>query len=83
MKSRPKKDQKMIFLSVEQFNSSTRPKNFGGLKGKSKKKASLYVKFCVSYQLPYKYIKKVKLNPNTFSEIIELQENGASGGIQT
>ena len=34
----------------------------------------------------YKYVKKVKLNPNSnpniFSEIIELQENGGSGGIQ-
>ena len=34
----------------------------------------------------YKYAKKVKLNPNQnpniFSEIIELQENGGSGGIQ-
>ena len=29
-----------------------------------------------------KYAKKVKLNPNIFSEIIELQENGGSGGIQ-
>ena len=51
------------------FNSS---KNFGGLKGKGKKKAWLDVKFCVQ---------KVKLslndNPNIFSEIIELQENGA------
>ena len=32
------------------------------------------------------YVKKVKLhpncNPNIFSEIIELQENGGSGGIQ-
>ena len=34
----------------------------------------------------YKYVKKVKLNPNSnpniFSEIIELQENGGSGVIQ-
>ena len=34
----------------------------------------------------YKYVKKVKLNPNSnpniSSEIIELQENGGSGGIQ-
>ena len=33
----------------------------------------------------YKYAKKVKLNPNqnpnVFSEIIELQENGSSRGI--
>ena len=33
-----------------------------------------------------KYVKKVKLNinsnPNIFSEIIELQKNGGSGGIQ-
>ena len=33
-----------------------------------------------------KYVKKVKLNPksnpNIFSEIIELQENGGSRGIQ-
>ena len=35
---------------------------------------------------PYKYVKKLKLNPNSnpniFSEIIELQENGGSGVIQ-
>ena len=31
----------------------------------------------------YKYVKKVKLNPNIFSEIIELQANGGSGGIQS
>ena len=35
----------------------------------------------------YKYVKKVKLipnyNPNIFPEIIELLENGGSGGIQT
>ena len=35
----------------------------------------------------YKYVKKVKLNindnPNIFSEIIELQAHGGSGGIQT
>ena len=35
----------------------------------------------------YKYVKKVKLNLNDnlniFSEIIELQENGGSRGIQT
>ena len=35
----------------------------------------------------YKYVKKVKLNPNhnpnIFSETIELQENGGSRGIQT
>ena len=34
----------------------------------------------------YKYVKKVKLNPNynpnISSKIIELQENGGSGGIQ-
>ena len=34
----------------------------------------------------YKHVKKVKLipnyNPNIFPEIIELQENGGSGGIQ-
>ena len=33
----------------------------------------------------YKYVKKVKLrlnrNPNIFSEIIEWQKNGGSGGI--
>ena len=36
--------------------------------------------------LSYKYVKKVKLNPNfnqnISSEIIELLENGGSGGIQ-
>ena len=34
----------------------------------------------------YKYVQKVKLNlnnPNIFFEIIELQENGGSRGIQT
>ena len=35
----------------------------------------------------YKYVKKMKLNqnydPNIFFEIIELQENGGTGGIQT
>ena len=35
----------------------------------------------------YKYVKKVKLNPNynpnIFSEIIELQENGGGGGNLT
>ena len=34
----------------------------------------------------FKYVKKVKLNPNfnpnIFSEIIESKENGGSGGIQ-
>ena len=39
-------------------NCSTRPQNIGGLKGKSKKKASLYVKFCVSYQLVLQICKK-------------------------
>ena len=37
-------------------------------------------------KLSYKYVKKVKLNPNhnsnIFSEIIEFQEYGGSGGIQ-
>jgi len=40
------------------------------------------VKFCISY----KYVKKVKVNPNSnpniFSKIIELEENGGSGSIQ-
>ena len=35
----------------------------------------------------YKYVEKVKVNPNynpnIFSEIIELQADGGSGGIQT
>ena len=35
----------------------------------------------------YKYVKKVESNPNydpnIFFEIIELQENGGTGGIQT
>ena len=42
--------------------------------------------FVYPLNLSYKYAKKVKLNPNQnpniFSEIIELQENGGSGGIQ-
>ena len=66
------------------FNSS---QNFGGLRGKSKKKAWLYMwSFVYPINSSSKYVKKVKLNPtsnpNIFSEIIELQENGGSGGIQ-
>ena len=42
--------------------------------------------FVYPINLSYKYAKKVKLNqdqnPNIFSEMIELQENGRSGGIQ-
>ena len=53
--------------------------------GKGTQKAWLDVQFCVFCQLVHKYVKKVKLhwnfNPNIFSEIIEEQKNGGSGGI--
>ena len=65
---------------------STHPQNFWGLKGKGTKKAWLDMQFCVFVNSSQKYVKKVKLhlnfNPNIFSEIIELRENGGSGGIQ-
>ena len=115
MKSRPKKDQKTIFLvsgaihcenaiwnnQIFAFNfyelkylrrpfwkiCSTHPQNFGGFKGKGKTKAWLYGKFAYPINSSNKYVQKVKLNlndnPNIFSEIIELQENGGSRGIQT
>ena len=59
---------------------STRPQNFGGLKGKGKKKAWLYMgSFAYPINSSYKYVQKVKLNlkdnPNIVSETIELQKN--------
>ena len=42
---------------------STRPQNFGGLKGKGKKKAWLYVKFSVSYQLFLQICKESETEP--------------------
>ena len=42
---------------------STRPQNFGGLKGKGKKKAWLYVKFSVSYQLVLQICKESETEP--------------------
>ena len=44
-------------------NCSTSPQNFGGLKGKRKKKALLYVKFCVSYQLVLQICKESETEP--------------------
>ena len=42
--------------------------------------------FVYPVNLSYKYVKKVKLrlnrSPNIFSEIIEWQKNGGSGGIR-
>ena len=59
-------------------NCSTRPQNFGGLKGKVKRKHCYMWSFVYPINSSYKYVKKVKLNPNNnpniFSEIIELQE---------
>ena len=67
-------------------NCSTRPQNSGGLKGKIKRKHRYMWSFVYPINSSYKYVKKVKLNPNhnpnIFSEIIEFQENGGSGGIQ-
>ena len=68
---------------------STRPQNFGGLKWREivKRKHGYMWSFEYPLNSSYKYAKKVKLNPNQnpniFSEIIELQANGGSGGIQT
>ena len=53
---------------------------------KVKRKHGYMWSFVYPINSSYKYVKKVKLNPNfnpnIFSEIIELQENGGSGGIQ-
>ena len=114
-KSRPKKDQKTIFLSVEQFMVKTQfeiskyllsifmssnicggrfgrsvqlvPKTLEVLREKVKQKHGYMGSFAYPINSSNKYVQKVKLNlndnPNIFFEIIELQENGASGGIQT
>ena len=42
---------------------STHPQNFRDVKGKSKKKAWLYVKFCVSYQLVLQIYKESETEP--------------------
>ena len=115
MKSRPKKDQKTIFFSVEQFIVKTQfeiskyllsifmssnicggrfgrsvqlvPKTLEVWREKVKRKHGYMWSFVYPINLSYKYVKKVKLNPNSnpniSSEIIELQENGGSRGIQT
>ena len=53
---------------------------------KVKRKHGYMWSFVYPLNSSYKYVKKVKLNPNSnpniFSEIIELQENGGSGVIQ-
>ena len=90
MKSRPKKDQKTIFLSMEQFIVKTQfeiskyllsilmssniygavledlfnlSQNFGGLREKSKKKAWLHLKFCISSQLVLQICKESETEP--------------------
>ena len=91
MKSRPEKDQKMIFLSVEQFIVKMQfeiskylisilmssnicggrfgrsvqlvPKTLEVWGEKSKKKAWLYVKFCISYQLVLQICKESETEP--------------------
>ena len=115
MKSRPKKDQKTIFFSVEQFIVKTQfeiskyllsifmssnicggrfgrsvqlvPKTLEVLREKVKQKHGYMGSFDYPINSSNKYVQKVKLNlndnPNIFSEIIELQENGGSKGIQT
>ena len=114
-KSRPKKDQKTIFFSVEQFIVKTQfeiskyllsifmssnicggrfgrsvqlvPKTLEVLREKVKQKHGYMGSFAYPINSSNKYVQKVKLNlndnPNIFSEIIELQENGGSRGIQT
>ena len=62
------------------------PKTLEVWRKKVKRKHGHMWSFVYPLNLSYKYVKKVKLNPNSnpniFSEIIELQENGGSGGIQ-
>ena len=92
IKSCLKKDQKTIFLSVEQFIVKTQfeiskyllqflwAQIFAGAvleelfnsspklwrsEGKNKKKASLYVKFCVSYQLVLQICKESETEPKS------------------
>ena len=114
MKSRPKKDQKTIFFSVEQLIVKTQfeiskylfsifmssntcvghfrksvqlvPKTLEVWGEKVKRKHGYMWSFVYPINSSFKYVKKVKLNPNfnpnIFSEIIEWQENGGSVGIQ-
>ena len=62
------------------------PKTLEVWREKVKRKHRYMWSFVYPINSSYKYVKKVKLNPNynpnIFSEIIELQENGGSGGIQ-
>ena len=62
------------------------PKTLEVWSEKVKRKHPCMWSFVYPINSSYKYVKKVKLNPNynpnIFSEIIELQENGGSGGIQ-
>ena len=62
------------------------PKTLEVLREKVKQKHGYMGSFAYPINLSNKYVKKVKLNlndnPNIFFEIIELQENGGSGGIQ-
>ena len=65
---------------------STRPQNFLEVWGEKVKRKHGYMwSFVYPLNSSYKYVKKVKLNPNSypniFSEIIKLQENGGSGVI--
>ena len=63
------------------------PKTLEVWREKVKRKHRYMWSFVYPINSSYKYVKKVKLNPNynpnIFSELIELQENGGSGGIQT
>ena len=52
---------------------STRPQNFGGLWGTSKKKALLYVKFCVSYQLVLQICKESETELKSQTQIFSLK----------
>ena len=62
------------------------PKTLEVLREKVKQKHGYIGSFAYPINSSKKYVQKVKLNlndnPNIFSEIIELQENGSSGGIQ-
>ena len=63
------------------------PKTLDVWREKLKRKHGYLWSFAYPINSSYKYVQKVKLNlndnPNIFSEIIELQENGGSKGIQT
>ena len=61
------------------------PKTLEVWRKKVKRKHGHMWSFVYPLNSSYKYVKKVKLNPNSnpniFSEIIEWQKNGGSGGI--